>query len=41
MSARLVKAADKHGGIETFQRKNIVYFARRGEIVAGANDHTL
>ncbi len=38
MAAELVKATRKHGGIETFQRKDVSYIARIGEIVSGSRE---
>jgi len=38
MAAELVKATRKCGGIETFQRKDVGYVARLGEIVAGSRE---
>ncbi len=38
MAAELVKATRKYGGIETFQRKDVGYVARIGEIVAGGRE---
>lgn len=38
MAAELVKATSKYGGIETFQRKDVGYIARIGEIVAGSRE---
>lgn len=38
MAAELVKATRKYGGIETFQRKDVGYIARIGEIVAGGRE---
>jgi len=36
MAVELVKATRKYGGIETFQRKDVGYITRIGEIVAGS-----
>jgi trimethylamine---corrinoid protein Co-methyltransferase len=38
MAAELVKATRKLGGIETFQREQVGYIARIGEIVAGSRE---
>lgn len=38
MAAELVKATRKYGGIETFQRQNVSYIARIGEIVSGSRE---
>jgi trimethylamine--corrinoid protein Co-methyltransferase len=38
MAAELVKATRKYGGIETFQRKDVGYVTRIGEIVAGGRE---
>ena len=38
MAAELVKATRKYGGIETFQRKDVGYITRIGEIVAGSRE---
>ncbi|HTS67523.1 MAG TPA: trimethylamine methyltransferase family protein [Terriglobia bacterium] len=38
MAAELVKATRKYGGIETFQRKDVGYVTRIGEIVAGSRE---
>jgi len=38
MAAELVKATRKCGGIETFQRKDVGYVARIGEIAAGSRE---
>ena len=38
MAAELVKATRKYGGIETFQRKDVGYITRIGEIVAGGRE---
>ncbi len=38
MAAELVKATRKLGGIETFQRSDVRYITRIGEIVAGGRE---
>ena len=38
MAAELVKATRKYGGIETFQRQDVGYVTRIGEIVAGGRE---
>ena len=38
MAAELVKATRKYGGIETFQRQDVGYITRIGEIVAGSRE---
>jgi len=38
MAAELAKATRKYGGIETFQRKDVGYVTRIGEIVAGGRE---
>jgi trimethylamine--corrinoid protein Co-methyltransferase len=38
MAAELAKATRKYGGIESFQRKDVGYITRIGEIVAGSRE---